>query len=606
MSPRSPLLMLAATLAGLACTAPTYEELEAQRPRLCNAQHLCASGYACVDGVCLKEGQECRPGTQRPCGVTRGECRQGTQSCSEEGRFGPCAGEVLPTTEVCNNKDDDCDGDTDEGVAGAACGLTLGVCANARQACVAGTLEPVCTAASYGPDHEAVERRCDNKDNDCDGQTDEQLSRPCANQQGVCQGSTESCVAGAYGGCDEAGWRAHSAEYEPLELSCDNRDNDCDGRTDTWVPRNLSLSPSAASRQAAVGSLSDGTGTVYLVLYEDGARVLARPFGPQGPGAPSLPTATLSTVDRASLPAVASDGTTLAAAWVEQVGSTRRVMISPLNAQGRSTLPNQEAVQAFSSLPSALPRRLSLAVSGRYLAVAMQDEAVESTPAIHLAAFSLSASRDALTPLYTLTLSELSQASRLPHVSPADGGGLFNVVWEVVGRGISLKTVRPDGSVSRSLEGIGSPSLPREPHVFTQLSSGSTFLYYLVSGPTQDILRVSDCTQSTCTPGSTFLDVTGSVMADLSLLPPAPGELPTVALWTETGSATAVRYAARSSTGGSVAGTLTPAGESALRPVALIHSAGARRTLLSLFDTEGAGGPSLPAGELFLRPACLP
>jgi len=43
-----------------------------------------------------------------------GECKTGTQPC-EAGLFGACAGEVLPQAELCDEKDNDCDGEVDEG-----------------------------------------------------------------------------------------------------------------------------------------------------------------------------------------------------------------------------------------------------------------------------------------------------------------------------------------------------------------------------------------------------------------------------------------------------------------------------------------------------------
>jgi MYXO-CTERM domain-containing protein len=45
----------------------------------------------------------------------RGVCRAGTQTCAT-GRWGSCAGQVLPRTETCNRTDDDCDGRVDDGV----------------------------------------------------------------------------------------------------------------------------------------------------------------------------------------------------------------------------------------------------------------------------------------------------------------------------------------------------------------------------------------------------------------------------------------------------------------------------------------------------------
>ena len=42
-----------------------------------------------------------------------GTCSKGSQSCSA-GTWGKCSGEVVPTAEVCDNKDNDCNGKTDD------------------------------------------------------------------------------------------------------------------------------------------------------------------------------------------------------------------------------------------------------------------------------------------------------------------------------------------------------------------------------------------------------------------------------------------------------------------------------------------------------------
>ncbi|MCK5797807.1 MAG: hypothetical protein KAI47_11515, partial [Deltaproteobacteria bacterium] len=55
-----------------------------------------------------------------------GVCVAGTASCTA-GFFMACVGQVLPTDEVCNQKDDDCDGIVDEDVCGTPDGaLDLG------------------------------------------------------------------------------------------------------------------------------------------------------------------------------------------------------------------------------------------------------------------------------------------------------------------------------------------------------------------------------------------------------------------------------------------------------------------------------------------------
>ena len=103
--------------------------------------------------------------------------------------------------ETCNDVDDNCDGNKDEGIDSVACPLSLGVCSAvmAVQTCQGGALVPAdCTTGCPGPDciygpdfvlDEGVEN-CDAKDNDCDGTEDETcptcvLGEMC-NSNGLC------------------------------------------------------------------------------------------------------------------------------------------------------------------------------------------------------------------------------------------------------------------------------------------------------------------------------------------------------------------------------------------------------------------------------------
>ncbi|HSK03183.1 MAG TPA: MopE-related protein [Kofleriaceae bacterium] len=124
----------------------------------------------------------------------------------------PC----VPGNEVCDGKDNDCDGSTDEGPLpeiGDACPNQVGECQGAVKQCVAGTVS--CT-------REPRAEICDNKDNNCNGMIDEGNpggGASCGSDAGECVAGVTSCdngtvvCIGAVGGGPEI---------------CNGRDDDCD------------------------------------------------------------------------------------------------------------------------------------------------------------------------------------------------------------------------------------------------------------------------------------------------------------------------------------------------------------------------------------------
>ncbi|MBN2497247.1 MAG: hypothetical protein JXR96_21825 [Deltaproteobacteria bacterium] len=171
-------------------------------------------------------GEPCQPvGIQERCGTDRGACESGVRTCMAGGVWSDCAGEVGPQPETCDGRDEDCDGETDEGVepSGGEC-LSEGVCAEAEVRCQGGRwlcLYP----ATHQPTGETL---CDGLDNDCDGQTDEDLVAP----EGLCP-AEGICAVGTTAACRDGSWTCDLPPgYEEPERSCDGQDNDCDGLTD--------------------------------------------------------------------------------------------------------------------------------------------------------------------------------------------------------------------------------------------------------------------------------------------------------------------------------------------------------------------------------------
>ena len=172
-----------------------------------------------------------------PCNVGLGVCaRDGQIVCSADGQGTVCSEEPGdPAAEICNGVDDDCDGQIDEGVQNACggCGPVAeevcdGVDNNCNGEIDEGTLNH-CGSCGATP----VEV-CNGRDDDCDGSTDEGVLNAC----GQCGGVPAEICNCLDDDCDrqiDEGLNCPPCDCTPSPETCDGLDNDCDGEIDNGV-----------------------------------------------------------------------------------------------------------------------------------------------------------------------------------------------------------------------------------------------------------------------------------------------------------------------------------------------------------------------------------
>ena len=164
----------------------------------------------------------------RRCGVGVGQCRgEGVTVCSEIGDRTECGAVLAPAAdELCDDLDNDCDGTVDESVpVGGQCVVGRGECTRTGALICAPGGATVCDAEPGRPAQRDV---CNGRDDDCDGGLDEEfdVGAPCWVGEGQCEREgTVRCTAAAAGACD-ARVGIGSAEL------CNSLDDDCDGATD--------------------------------------------------------------------------------------------------------------------------------------------------------------------------------------------------------------------------------------------------------------------------------------------------------------------------------------------------------------------------------------
>ena len=268
------------------CTTAIYEAhtatYEAASEQSCDGADNDCDGLVDDDFVWggRRVGQSCEG--VGACGLGVVECAGNAAVCSSN----PDGRQSQAQAETCNGVDDDCDGQTDEGmsVGDSPCRL-VGVCMSGVQAsCQAG--QWACDYAQVVGFESNTERSCDDRDNDCDGQTDEDLSLGALRKGDACGPAT--CTGAIV--CNDAtpapGDLVCSADGGQGEI-CDRKDNDCDGQTDegiTWSPQ--------TGVPLAVGATCDGDGACGAGVVEctlaGGATCSTNPDGSDPEASPEV------------------------------------------------------------------------------------------------------------------------------------------------------------------------------------------------------------------------------------------------------------------------------------------------------------------------------
>ncbi|MCC6647574.1 MAG: DUF4114 domain-containing protein [Polyangiaceae bacterium] len=214
--------------------APTCVTTTGPQPETCNGVDDDCDGT--IDDNPSDVGIPCTPSPSDP---VIGECKRGQTVCSPATPGDPstdalvCQGYKGPTPELCNGKDDDCDGQTDDAPTDLAASCkpsdpNVKVCDPGKEICLNGA--KVCAGFTFGKPEV-----CNGLDDDCNGTIDDNLideNTPCgASSVGECKPGVSKCTPKTPGSPATNELTCTGATTGTSEI-CDGKDNDCDGQVD--------------------------------------------------------------------------------------------------------------------------------------------------------------------------------------------------------------------------------------------------------------------------------------------------------------------------------------------------------------------------------------
>jgi hypothetical protein len=200
-----------------------------------------------------------------PGGVCKGECTPGTTLCAGTALI--CVPGKGPTIEICDGKDNNCDGVVDDGFDLMNDPLNCGSCGNtcALANAIGGCVNGACVISACQPGHANLDgnaqngceytcpvtpptiETCNGKDDDCNGVVDDPVviagQKPPA---AGCNPKVNTPCAGADFACMGAmGWRCQygpgvevdgNGQLVVVETRCDGVDGNCNGQVDEAFP----------------------------------------------------------------------------------------------------------------------------------------------------------------------------------------------------------------------------------------------------------------------------------------------------------------------------------------------------------------------------------